>query len=64
MTKILDLTASIGLYDLWAHHNLKELHDTIIKIANLNGNEQVLDVGCGTGIKTAVAKADGPTKSL
>lgn len=50
MTRILDLTAGLGLYDLWANRNLKEMHDFLIKLANLDGNEQVLDVGCGTGI--------------
>jgi ubiquinone/menaquinone biosynthesis C-methylase UbiE len=49
-TKILNLAAGLGLYDLWAKRNLKEIHDTLIKLANLDGNEQVLDVGCGTGI--------------
>lgn len=50
MIKILGLAAGLGLYDLWAKHNLKEIHDDLIKFANLNGNERVLDVGCGTGI--------------
>ena len=54
MIRILDLAAGLGLYDLWAKRNLKEIHDTLIKLANLNGKEEVLDVGCGTGILASV----------
>jgi ubiquinone/menaquinone biosynthesis C-methylase UbiE len=50
MIRILDLAAGLGLYDLWAKRKLKEIRYTLIKLANLTGNEQVLDVGCGTGI--------------
>lgn len=50
MTKILDFSAVFGLYDWWANRNLREIHNTLIGLADLNGNEKVLDVGCGTGI--------------
>ena len=50
MTKILDLSAALGLYDWWASRNLREIHNTLIGLADLSGNEEVLDVGCGTGI--------------
>jgi len=50
MTNILDFAAGLGLYDLWANYKLKGMHRTLIKLAGLRGNEQVLDVGCGTGI--------------
>jgi ubiquinone/menaquinone biosynthesis C-methylase UbiE len=50
MTKILDLSAAFGLYDWWASRNLREIHNTLIGLADLSGNEEVLDVGCGTGI--------------
>jgi len=50
MTRALNLIAGLGLYDLWAIRNLEEIHGTLIKLVSLDGNEQVLDVGCGTGI--------------
>lgn len=50
MTNILDFAAGLGLYDLWANYKLKEMHRTLIKFADIDGSEQVLDVGCGTGI--------------
>jgi len=50
MTKALDFAAGLGLYDLWAESKLKGVHRTLIKFADLGRNEQVLDVGCGTGI--------------
>jgi len=60
MTNILDFAAGLGLYDLWANHNLKETHSTLIKLASLNGNEQVLDVGCATGtLASLLVEASG-----
>jgi len=53
MTRALNLTAALGLYDLWATRNLEEIHDALIELASLGGNEKVLDVGCGTGILTS-----------
>lgn len=50
MTKILDFSAAFGLYDWWASRNLREIHNTLIGLADLSGNEEVLDVGCGTGV--------------
>lgn len=50
VTKILDFSAALGLYDRWANRNLREIHNTLIGLADLSGNEEVLDVGCGTGI--------------
>ena len=50
MTNILDFAAGLGLYDLWANYKLKEMHRTLIKLADIDDGEQVLDVACGTGI--------------
>ncbi len=50
MNRILDLSAAFGLYDLWARHSLKQVHETLVKLADLRGNEEILDVGCGTGL--------------
>ena len=47
ITKILNFGTAI--YDGWAKHNLKENYHTLIELANLEGNEKVLDVGCGPG---------------
>jgi len=47
ITKILNFGA--GIYDRWAKHNLREIHKKLIELADLNGNEKVLDIGCGTG---------------
>jgi len=50
MNKILDLSAAVGLYDRWAKRHLRRVHDTLIELADLCGNEEILDVGCGTGM--------------
>ena len=50
VNKILDLSAAFGLYDWWAARNLEGVHDTLIGLANIQGHEEILDVGCGTGI--------------
>ena len=47
ITKILNIGAVI--YDNWAEHNLSEIDKRLIELANLNGNEKVLDIGCGPG---------------
>jgi len=50
MNRILGLSAAFGLYDWWARRNLEQVHDTLIGLADLRGNTEILDVGCGTGI--------------
>jgi ubiquinone/menaquinone biosynthesis C-methylase UbiE len=50
VNKILDLSAALGLYDWWASRSLGEVHGTLIDLADLCGDEEVLDVGCGTGM--------------
>jgi len=47
ITKILNFGTAI--YDGWTKHNLRENYHTLIKLADLKGNEKVLDVGCGPG---------------
>jgi ubiquinone/menaquinone biosynthesis C-methylase UbiE len=50
MNRILGLSAAFGLYDWWARRNLEQIHDVLIELADLRGNAEILDVGCGTGI--------------
>jgi len=50
MNRILDLSAAVGLYDWWARGTLGEVYDTLVELADLRGDEEILDVGCGTGI--------------
>jgi len=50
VNKVLDVSAALGLYDWWARSSLGEVHDTVVELANLHGGEEILDVGCGTGI--------------
>ena len=47
ITKILNLGA--GIYDKWARHNLPEIYEKLINLADINGNERILDIGCGSG---------------
>jgi ubiquinone/menaquinone biosynthesis C-methylase UbiE len=47
ITKILNFGA--GIYDRWAKHNLREIYKILIELADLKGNEKVLDIGCGPG---------------
>lgn len=47
ITKILNFGA--GFYDKWAEHNLNKVYQKFINLANLNGNEKVLNIGCGSG---------------
>lgn len=50
MNRIVDLSAAWGLYDLWARHSLTPVHETLVELADLHGSEEILDVGCGTGL--------------
>ena len=47
ITKALNLNA--GIYDRWARNNLAEVYMEIVELAALEGDEGVLDIGCGTG---------------
>ncbi|MBW2038564.1 MAG: class I SAM-dependent methyltransferase [Deltaproteobacteria bacterium] len=47
ITKILNFGA--GIYDRWAKHNLREIYKRLTELADLKGNEKVLDIGCGPG---------------
>lgn len=47
ITKILNFSTSV--YDRWAKYNLREIYKEQIKLANLKGDEKVLDIGCGPG---------------
>jgi len=50
MNKILDLSAAVGLYDWWARGHLGEVYDTLVELADVREGQEILDVGCGTGI--------------
>lgn len=50
MIRMVDLSAAWGLYDLWARRSLTPVHETLVELADLHGSEQILDVGCGTGL--------------
>ena len=54
VTSFTDLLGKLRFYDLLvkltAGKKGKEFLERIIKLAELNGNEKILDVGCGTGI--------------
>ena|GEM_PF-5378112 len=43
ITKILNFGA--GIYDRWAKHNLREIYKRLTELADLKGNEKVLDIG-------------------
>jgi len=62
MNRILGLSAAFGLYDWWARRNLEQVHDTLIGLADLRDNAEILDVGCGTGILSSrlAETAEGP----
>ena len=47
ITKILNFGA--GPYYNWAKRNLEGVHRQLIELADLKGNEKILDVGCGPG---------------
>lgn len=50
MNRILDLSAAVGLYDWWARGHLGEVYDTLVELADVHEGQEILDVGCGTGI--------------
>ena len=54
ITRFTDLLGKLRFYDLLvkltAGEKGKAFLERIIKLAELNGNEKILDVGCGTGI--------------
>ena len=50
VNKVLDISAALGLYDWWANRSLRDVHDTLVGLADPRGGEEVLEVGCGTGL--------------
>ena len=59
-TRILNLSAALGLYDRWARRHLQEIHATLLDMAQLAGTESILDLGCGTGRLVALTKRRYP----
>jgi ubiquinone/menaquinone biosynthesis C-methylase UbiE len=59
-TRILNLSAALGLYDRWADRHLREIHVTLLDMAHLSGKETILDLGCGTGRLAALVKQHHP----
>jgi ubiquinone/menaquinone biosynthesis C-methylase UbiE len=47
ITRILNFGA--GIYNVWTRRNLRGIYNQLIELADLKGNERVLDVGCGPG---------------
>lgn len=60
VTKFLDLSAAIGLYDYWARRHLEDVHNRLIELADLREDEKILDLGCGTGQLIAMINARHP----